>query len=420
MSVTVADLITNLDTYIGDTSTDRISQAERFQFLTEATVWLSEELGNEHMIDSYSLNYLDGIHNYKITTAVADLLVGADLLRAENDHDISAVRKSPREIHEEIGQSNGEFSWAVDRYDGDAYLVVNLEGKNPRKLIGTFNSTTADGGTWTVDSSGSDATNITQDTNELKQGSASLNFDIDVSQSGNDIATIYNDTASEKDLSDEEDLGSWTLWVYIPDVTNITSIGLTWSSDTSGTPSTITNYWSATATTDINGSAFADGWNRVKIDWADATKTGSPDSSGIQYYQIDVNYGGGQADDTDFRLDELAIARPEKLTFKYISWNVGQSNAGADITAFTATNDVPFFSGRYDQYKYAVAHKAASICFYSALRLVNQGAAEEAEALKSVRRYNKNFESSKTREQKSFKIKGVNFRRRGQRKIRIN
>jgi hypothetical protein len=418
MALTAAELITNFDTFIGDSSTDRISQAERFQYLTQATSWLQEELGNEHMVDSYTLNYLDGIHRYKITSAVADLLVGADLLRGEEDHDESATRKSAREMNEEIGQDSSEFSWAIDRYDGDSYLLVNLNGKFARKLIGSFNSLTADGGTWTADTTGSDALTVTQDITEKKQGSASLNFDVDVSQSVGNLATIYNDTGLSKDLSDEEDLGSFTLWVYVPDVTEFSSVTLTWSSDTSGTPSGITNYWAATVTTDINGSAFADGWNQVKINWVDATKTASPDSSAILYYQIDLNYTASQGDDTDFRLDELALANPEKLTYKYISWNVGKSTGGSDITAYTATTDVPFFSGRYDQYKYAVAHKAASLCFYSSLRLENQGAIQESEALKALERYIQNFEGSRVREMKNFKIKGVNLRSRRTRSLR--
>ena len=107
------------------------------------------------------------------------------------------------------------------------------------------------------------------------------------------------------------------------------------------------------------------------------------------------------------------MVRPEKLVFHYVSYNVGKDNGGSDITTFTADNDVPFFSGQYDQYKHVVAHKAASLAFYSALRLRQEGAQEEAEATRALDRYRKNFESSKIRESKNFKIKGVNLRIRG-------
>jgi hypothetical protein len=412
MAVTVSNLITNFDSYIGDSSTDRISQAERFQYLTEAMAWLLEELGNEHMVDTYDINFVDGVYRYKITSSIADLLVGADLRRPELDHKQSFTRKSPRELAEEIGQGQPTLSWAIDRYDGDSYLVINHATKYGRNQLATFDTLTSDGGgTWTADTTNSDATNVTSDSVEYKQGAGSLNFDIDVSQSGNNRATVYNPMDTVYDLSELEDLGSFIFKVYIPDNTYTSSVTFYWGSDASATPSTIANYWSATATTDVNGNSLSDGWNTIKINWSDATATGTPDSDSIQYFQFNINYGASQGDDTDYRIDDLYIARPEKLTFHYISAFIGTSNAGADINAFTATNDVPFFSGVYDQYKYAVAHQAAAIAFRT-LRLREEALSEEAEAIKALDRYRKNFESSKAREEKSFKVLGVNFSNR--------
>lgn len=409
MSVTIANIITNLDTYLGDTSTDRISTAERYQAITEATVWLQEELGNEHMMATYTLEYLDGVHYYKVTSALADLLVGGDLRRGESDHLQSFARKSPREIAEDIGQGYTDPSWAVERRDGDAYLVVNYAPKYQAQLLAGFDSTT-DGGTWTAYSNG-DAENLTADSGEFTQGSGSLNFDIDVSNSVNNFSTVYATDAPEWDLSVYEDTSSFVFDIYIPDVTYTTSVLFSWGSD-AVSPATKANYWSYTATTDINGNAFTAGWNKVKIDWADASVTGSPDVTSIVYFEFRVNYGASQPDDTDYRLDNLFIVKPERLTFHYVSWNVGRTSGGTDISAFTATTDIPFFSGQYDQYKYAVAHKAASILFYSPLRLLQQGVIELGEAEKALARYRKRFESSVTRESKSFKPAGINLRRR--------
>jgi hypothetical protein len=412
MAVTISNIVTNFDSYIGDASTDRVSQAERFQYITESTAWLLEELGNEHMVDTYQINFVDGISRYKITSSIADLLVGADLRRPEELHTRSFIRKSPRELAEEIGNKEVTRSWAIDRYDGDAYLVINHRTESLSSQLATFDSLTSDwGGTWTADTTNSDATNLTADSIEFKQGSGALNFDVDVSQSGNNRATVYNAFSTTTDLSEYEDLGSFVLKVYIPENTYTSSYTLYWSSDTSATPSTISNYWSATVTTDYNGNALADGWNTLKINWADATATGTPDASEISYLQVTLNYTGSQVDDTDYRLDDLYIARPEKLTFHYISAYIGVNNSGTDINAFTATTDVPFYSGVYDQYKYVVAHKAASLALY-ALRLREEGINEERLAIENLDRYRKNFESSKTREEKNFKVLGINFRNR--------
>lgn len=404
MSLTIANLITNFDSMIGDISNDRVTAAERLQYLTEATIWIQEELGNELQNATYNLDYLDTVNYYKVTTAIADLLEGADLRRLKDDHNLSFTHKSARELAEEIGQVFGESSWTIERRDSNTYLVVNHGSKFTSKTISNFDTVDDGGGTWELDTTNGDGTNLTVDTNEKKQGIASLNFDADVSQSGNNKIEIGNTDLTANDLSDYEDLGSFIFWAYIPDVTNFTSFTFYWGSSAS-------KYWSATVTTDVDGSAWADGWNRVKINWQDATKTSSPDVSAINYIQIDLNYGGGQGDDTDFRLDNLILARPERLIFHYLSWYVGTDTSGTDISVFGATSDIPYFSSMYDQLKYPVAHKAASLAF-SDLRLGIEAQSQEKEALLALRRMRKLIPSSRSPEVRSFKIRGVKFNKR--------
>lgn len=403
MALTVNSIITNLNSYIGDSSTDRITAAERLQYVTEATIWLQEELGNDLQNATYPLHYYDTVHTYKITTATADMLMGSDLRRGELDQVESFTHKSSRELAEEIGQRDPEPSWTIERRDGDSFLVVNAPSKYAAITISDCDSTTSGGGTWELDAVNSDATNLTIDVNEFKQGSASFNFDADVSQSGNNKLELVNTDLSTLDLSDYEDLAAFIFWVYIPDTTDFTSVTLYWGSSTS-------NYWSATTTTDITGSAWVNGWNRVKFNWSDATATGTPDETAITYMQVDLNYGAGQGDDTDFRIDDIILVRPEKLTFHYLSWNVGTTSGGTDLTAFAATSDIPYFSGQYDQYKYAVAHKAASIAFQN-LRLLQESQFEQAEAERALSRARQFIPSSKNPETKSFKVRGNNLTR---------
>lgn len=403
MSLTVASLDTNFNTYIGDASTDRISSAERLQLHTESAVWLQEELGNDHMVKTYTLNYFDNVHTYKVTTAIASLMEGADLKRGEQDQFEAATHKSSRELSEEIAQTTDEFSWAIERQDSNWYLMVNLQSKYGTNQIATLDSTTADGGTWAADTTNSDASNVTTDTVEFKQGSGSINFDLVVAQSGNNRATISS-TISTSNLSSLENLGSFIFWAYIPDVTYTSSITFYW-----GTSST--SYWSATVTTDISGNAFSAGWNRIKVNWIDGTAVSSPSSSSISYIRFDINYGASQANATDYRLDDLTLVRPEPLTFSYTSWYVGTNSGGTSITAFTSTTDIPFYSGQYDQYKYAQAHKAASIAFYGPLQNSTLGQLHEVEAIKALNRVKKLIPSSVTKESKNFKVKGINFAR---------
>jgi len=405
MSLTTANIITQVDTYIGDSSTDRVSAAQRLQSITEACIWVQEELGNDLQNYTETILYYDTVNYYKVTTDIADLLQGADLRREKDDQYFSFTPVSARELAEMVGQKQSESAWTIERRDTDAYVGINHNSKHTAKIVSDFDSTTSGGGTWAVDATNSDATNLTVDTNEFKQGTASLNFDIDVSQSGNNRATLVNSTFTTSDLSDFEDLAAWLMWVYVPDVTEFTSVTMFWGSDSS-------NYWSVTATTDMDGASFADGWNRVKVDWSDATKTSSPDVENIDYLRIDLNYGAGQGDDTDYRVDYLILARPEKLTYHYISWKVGVDNSGDDILKFGATTDVPYFSGMYDQLLYPVAHKAASLLFNPTLRLPQEAQLEEVEALKALRRVRRLIPSSRVKEVKSFKVKGVSFARR--------
>lgn len=418
MAITVQSIVTNLNTYTGDASEDRISNAERFQFITEAVSWLQESLGNEHMNFTYDINYISENNYYKLTSVLPDVLVGADLRRQGKLQTQSFTRKSPRELAEEIGQNANESAWAIERKDGDSYLVINHRNINPKTVLANFDSATSDNGTWTVDSTGSDALNLTYDINEYTVGGASLNFDADVSQSANDLATVYINRDASVDLSSLEDLGFFTLDVYLPDVTEISSVTIRVGSEEGVTPATIADYWTSTSTTDINGNALAVGWNKVKFEWASSSVVGTPDSSTIFYYEISINYTASQTDDTDFRLDNFAVEKPEKLTFHYISFYVGTNSSGTNLLAFTALTDIPFFSGEYDQYKYAVARQASAYLYYS-LRLKDEAAKEEEKAYQSLQRYRLNFESSKTREEKSFKVKGLNMRRRAfKRRIR--
>jgi hypothetical protein len=408
MSITVDSLLQNLNTYFGDSTEDRVTDIQRYQALTESTAWLLEELGNEHMVESVDIDYYDTLHTYKVTGILPDLLVGADLRRQEGLHSRAFSRKSPRELAEELGQATTDPSWATERIDGDLFMMINYPSTNTAQIVDDCDSVTG----WTAYTSGSDALNVQLSTNEFKQGSASISFDVDVSQSVSNFATVYK-SYSSLNLENHEDLSGFLLDLDIPDVTYVSSITLYWGSGSSLTPATRANYWSRTVTTDLNGSPLVTGWNQLLFDWQLATATGTPDATAVTYFEVRVTYTASQPDDTNFRLDYLRVSKPERLTFNYVSWNVGEVSTGdaTKISAFTTTTNVPFFSGSYDQYRYPVAHKAASILFYS-VRLGTEAEREEVMGQRSLARLRKNFESSKTKESRSWKIAGVNLRRR--------
>lgn len=407
MAVNVTQLIGLMDTFISDTSTDRITTNERYEFLTEAVTWLQQTLKNDHQNCIYNLDYLDTVHYYKVTTSIADLLSSADLRRKEDEHIISFAPKSAREIAEEIGIGFGESSFAIERRDGDAYVVINHQTPNVATVL-TYADALDNDGLWVADTTNSDAINLTIDENDYVEGSSCFNFDVDVSQSGNNKATIYNSTLSSANLADFDSLSFWLMNVKFPSVVNISSVTIYWGTDSS-------NYWTSTSTTDIDGGSFITDWNLLKFAWSTATPIGTPTASNIGYFKIDINYTGSQTDATDFKIDFIRVAKPERLVFHYLSWKSGSNASGADIMKFTAGTDFPYFSGQYDQYKYPVAHKAASLAFAS-MRLYDESTREESEATKSIAQLIKIIPSSQVSETKSFKPKGINFRSKSRRR----
>ncbi len=412
MSVTIASIQTPFNTFIGDTSTDRVTAAERFQYFTEATAWLQTQLDNDHSVRTYSVSYFDTLSSYKLNAAVSDILESNALRRATGERNVDLTRKDAREVAIDISEQAQEDTYALERRNGNLYLVVNYDSKYTALQVTSFDSLTANGGEWLADAANSDATNVAIDTVDGSGVTVGcLSFDVDVSQSGNDRATIYNDDLAVEDLSGEKDLSSWIIDIKFPDVTDITSVTFYWGSSSS-------DYYSVTQTTNYDGSAFtADFENTLKFAWLGATVTGTPDVTAINYIRIDINYANTQADATSFKLDNLRLVRPEKLTLHYTSWNVGTNSGGTQLKVFTATSDIPYFSGQYDQYLYAVAHKAAALAS-RALRLYNEADKEDAEAFNEMNRVRKVIPKSRPSELKSFKVRGIRtFRGRQARRL---
>lgn len=402
MSKTVANTITRTDQLIGDTSTNSVSAANRLVAVSMATQELMHDFGLGLSDKTYSLSFLDTVSWYDITTDVPSFSDPVDLRRGEDDHSERFTRKAAREIAVEIN-SLEEPSFAIDRIDNKTMLGIAYQSKHGAKTLHACDSYDGNG-TWTADTTNGDATNITTDVLEFKQGSGSVNFDADVSQSGNNKTEIYNSDMSEVDLTDDVNLSSLVMWVYIPDVTNFTSVTTYWGSSA-------TVYWSATVTTDIQGNAWVDGWNEIKVDWSDASETGTVDETAIGYLQIDFNYAGGQTNETDYRIDHIRMIRPEILTLHYSSWVIGTNNSGTDLTEFGATTDVQFYSGNYDFVDNYVAIKTAGYLFQQ------MGQAEEAQRMELLAQQEKTriqrmLPAKRLSQTRSFKVRGLNFKKK--------
>ena len=403
MASSIAAIISKTDRVIGDTTTNSVTQADRFAAIRLACQELITDFGFEQSQTTYDLNFYDSIEKYKLTSDIPNFLEPTDVrTKKAKDNNTPFTRKDPRELAVEYANDDSEISFAIERQDTNTYMFVNKLSKYP--LVDLHDcDTLANNGTWTADTSASDATNVELDEVEFNEGVGSISFDADVSQSANNRATIYNEDMSSVDLSDYNNISSIIFDIYLPATTNFSSVTAYWGSSS-------TAYWSGTATTDFNSNAFVAGWNTLKIDWSSASMTSTPDDTAIDYLRFDYNYAAGYSDTVGLRLDNVRIVRPEVLTLFYQGAHVGKTTGGTKLYAFTATDDVPFYSGQYDYFDNAVSFRAAE-ALYVQMGQDNRAEKAHLDYEREVQRLQKRFPSNGMKPTRSFKVHGINFRR---------
>lgn len=261
------------------------------------------------------------------------------LARNKHTEEFSFVDDDEFEVH--LGQQRDIDEYTIAYNGGVPYLRVNTRESSKRTTMNGMTSLT-DNGTWSADTSGSDATTAAATTVLTLRESAALTFNVDVSQSVNNYARITNTTMTSLDLSDYLNAGSIRFWIYIPSVTNFTSVQLDWGNDLTA------NYWSNTATTQADGSAFIAGWNFVSIEWSGATETGTVTNTAIDSLSVQVNYTASYTDQTSFRVEKIAMFLPIPMQFSYYTYYLSQNASGTYQEELTATaTDVLAIPFRY-------------------------------------------------------------------------
>lgn len=206
----------------------------------------------------------------------------------------------------DLTSSSGFPTSGSGTIDGDTFSWTGITANQltgvtditSNHAIGDTAVTPDNNGAWVI---GDDTENITADIGNFKEGMGAVNFDIDVSDSGNNFASIQNSTMNAVDLNDFANNGYIRLWVFIPSIIDFTSVLIRWGSGTGA-------YWqSAALDTDVYGRPIHTGWNYMEVKWEDAAITGSPDPQGIDFIYIRFTYAAGYVDQTDARIDGIAI-----------------------------------------------------------------------------------------------------------------
>jgi len=385
----LTDVIKNINDFIGDSSTDRISDDTRYAAATEATAWLLEELGNEHMTDRAEIEYLPTVTWYKMDNLTPYLLTAGELrFKNEEDNDEDFQRIDAREL---TNMNHNKLAYAIERFSDSSYIgiVIPRNSQFPSKDLIPFN--TSDSYTYT----GINASVIKKEADSLK---------FDMTTDGVAITGITTVTEAI-DLSHYEDTGVFVFEIEIPDVTDINSVSMKFGSNLT------TDYFLGSVAQDVNGNALVVGINTVKVKWSELTSVGTPDFASVTQWGFYINHETTKTEVDNFKLSDLRITKPVYLNFKYIFYRVGKDVSGDDLIEYSAGTDVPFFMSRYPQYKFAVAHKAASILF-KGMRLWQEAGTEARDAKDALDRYRKNFESERDMGSSTFKVAGINFNRR--------
>ena len=117
-------------------------------------------------------------------------------------------------------------------------------------------------------------------------GSGSVQFTIN--QTGvTSVATITNTTGVPVDLTQHYNNADQFFSIYLPNAAGITSIDYKFGTNSS-------NYYDSGAiTTDQMGNAFVNGWNTLKIPWANFSTVGTPTLSSLgAFLSVSITYNG--------------------------------------------------------------------------------------------------------------------------------
>lgn len=239
----------------------------------------------------------DDVYNYALPSDFNALI---DLIPQDNRNswDMAYRRYAGKfDVEKAIKQN----TLSIEGSEGSKIIRINWRSRKG-KTLHDMNSVTANG-TWAAvaTASGIQANSIFK-----VSGSASIEFDLAASGDG-----ISNTSMNAVNLTDEDEVGDFFVWVYFGSVANLSSISARWGNDLT------TAFWAATAqTTQADGTAFKAGWNLVKFPWSTATETGSVAPATIDSFRITVASSGAIA---NIRVDNIVCSIGRNFDIKYYS-----------------------------------------------------------------------------------------------------
>lgn len=208
---------------------------------------------------------------------------------------------------------------SIESNEGTKFLRANWRFRTP-KVLNSMDGLTANG-TWSAVAT---AAALATDDIYHVSGAASIRFNVVTTGDG-----IQNTTMSAVDFSDEDEVGDFYVWIYLPSAP--TSISARWGNDLTA------KYWSSTAqTAQADGTAFKVGWNLIRFPWATATETGTVDPTLIDSFRVTL----ASAALTAVRVDNITCSIGRPFDLKYYSKYLFKNAAGTWLAQPTDDADV--------------------------------------------------------------------------------
>jgi len=323
MSLTVQDVINLVDDY-ASSQTGQVDLARKLRQIGTSVEYFQRKglLPNNESIDSFYFN--DDQFFY---AAPSDFMEEIDILYNNPDYNTASREWEFMEyskILKRTGSARNSNKWSFTTINGSNQLV--LFGQNIQR--GSVIDTMEEVGMWVVQG---DASSLELDNLDFKVGDGCLSFDVTAFSSG--LAGINDPSVSLDFETLFEKHGYVKCWMKMPSA-SIDAIRLRLYTSA-------TKYWTITATTTDDGSAFAAStWQ--KIGWAldNAVKTSTPlITETITKIEIEVDLGAAVTG-SNFRIDHIFTTVPDYLNLLYRSNVKGTTSAGANLTAFTAVTDI--------------------------------------------------------------------------------
>jgi len=316
---------------IRDTTSGHLTTNIRLRSMNRILDKIAAAFDGEYAVIRNVISFLNGEPDYSLVNnlGITDFKTYKDL-RLQNAQNEYADFLTPNDFAKRLGQSKTTFSVALETRNGEKIIRILYDSGSENIIIVPAANTTENGATWLATD---DAASLDEATDITKVYGSCLKFNIDVSASANDFATLTLPTFTASDLSAYEDIGKIRTWVFLPTATDIDSFTFRWGQDSS-------NYWEVTAvTTNALGQSFESGWNRIEFDWADATVgAGTPVATTVDWIELVTNHSLS-ADLNGLRVNQFKIFNPIYMELFHYSDFVAKDSDGIIIASMADSDD---------------------------------------------------------------------------------